>query len=216
MGRPRLGHRRQAALDHAELHAAEPRHGRVILYSTLGVGGTAYFSAKADLSTLLEDLALVRPTKLDLVPRIWEMLFQEIQSQVDNRMTEGADRDALEAEIKAEQREKLIGGRQFSAMTGSAPISPELYAWTEDFIDIHLANGYGSTEDGVVLVDDQIRRPPIVDYKLVDVPDLGYFSTDRPHPRGDCGSSQPMSSPATTSVRRSPPNSSTPTVGTTR
>ena len=159
--------------------------GRVILYSTLGVGGTAYFSAKADLSTLLEDLALVRPTKLDLVPRIWEMLFQEIQSQVDNRMTEGADRDALEAEIKAEQREKLIGGRQFSAMTGSAPISPELREWTEDFIDIHLANGYGSTEDGVVLVDDQIRRPPVLDYKLVDVPDLGYFATDRPHPRGE-------------------------------
>ena len=159
--------------------------GRVILYSTLGVGGTAYFSAKADLSTLLEDLALVRPTKLDLVPRIWEMLFQEIQSQVDNRMTDGADRDALEAEIKAEQREKLIGGRQFSAMTGSAPISPELATWTEDFIDIHLANGYGSTEDGVVLVDDQIRRPPVLDYKLVDVPDLGYFATDRPHPRGE-------------------------------
>jgi len=42
--------------------------GRVILYSTLGAGGTAYFAAKADLSTLLEDLALVRPTKLDLVP----------------------------------------------------------------------------------------------------------------------------------------------------
>ena len=159
--------------------------GRVILYSTLGAGGTAYFAAKADLSTLLEDLALVRPTKLDLVPRIWEMLFQEIQSQVDSRMTEGADRDALEAEIKAEQREKLIGGRQFSAMTGSAPISPELYEWTEDFIDIHLVNGYGSTEDGVVLVDDHIRRPPVLDYKLVDVPDLGYFATDRPHPRGE-------------------------------
>jgi fatty acid CoA ligase FadD9 len=59
--------------------------GRVILYSTLGVGGTAYFAAKSDLSTLLDDLALVRPTKLDFVPRIWEMLFQEVQSEVDRR-----------------------------------------------------------------------------------------------------------------------------------
>ena len=159
--------------------------GRVILYSTLGAGGTAYFAAKSDLSTLLDDLALVRPTKLDLVPRIWEMLFQEIQSEVDRRMTDGADRDAVERQVMAEQRVNLLGGRQFSAMTGSAPISPELHAWSEDFLDIHLINGYGSTEDGVVLVDDTLRRPPVLDYKLVDVPELGYFATDRPHPRGE-------------------------------
>ena len=159
--------------------------GRHILYSTLGAGGTAYFTAKSDLSTLLDDLALVRPTKLDLVPRIWEMLFQEVQSEVDRRTTDGADRDTVETQVMAEQREKLIGGRQFSAMTGSAPISPELMAWVEEFLDIPLANGYGSTEDGVVMVDGQIRRPPVLDYKLVDVPDLGYFATDRPHPRGE-------------------------------
>ena len=159
--------------------------GRVILYSTLGVGGTAYFAAKSDLSTLLDDLALVRPTKLDLVPRIWEMLFQEVQSEVDRRTTDGADRDTVETQVMAEQRKKLLGGRQFSAMTGSAPISPELRAWTEEFIDIPLTEVYGSTEDGIVLVDGQVRRPPVIDYKLVDVPDLGYFATDRPHPRGE-------------------------------
>ena len=70
-------------------------------------------------------------------------------------------------------------------LTGSAPISPELRSWVEEFIDIHLIDGYGSTEDGVVLVDGQIQRPPVIDYKLVDVPDLGYFGTDRPHPRGE-------------------------------
>ena len=64
--------------------------GRVILCSTLGVGGTAYFAARSDLSTLLDDMTLVRPTKLDLVPRIWEMLFQEVQSEVDRRWTDAA------------------------------------------------------------------------------------------------------------------------------
>ena len=158
--------------------------GRVILYSTLGVGGTAYFAARSDLSTLLDDLALVRPTKLDLVPRIWEMLFQEVQSEVDHRWTDG-DRDSVELQVMAEQREKLIGGRQFSAMTGSAPISPELRSWVEEFLDIQLTEVYGSTEDGIILLDGQIKRPPVLDYKLVDVPDLGYFGTDRPHPRGE-------------------------------
>src|SRR5262249_40966095 len=89
--------------------------GRVILYSTLAVGGTAYFAARSDLSTLLDDLALVRPTKLDFVPRIWEMLFQEVQSEVDHRWSEG-DREAVELEVMREQRERLIGGRQFSAL----------------------------------------------------------------------------------------------------
>ena len=159
--------------------------GRVILYSTLGVGGTAYFAARSDLSTLLDDMALVRPTKLDLVPRIWEMLFQELQSEVDDRWTDGTERDTIEQQVMAEQREKLVGGRQFSALTGSAPISPELYSWVEEFLDIPLTEAYGSTEDGIILVDRQIQRPPVTDYKLADVPDLGYFATDRPHPRGE-------------------------------
>ena len=28
-------------------------------------------------------------------------------------------------------------------------------------------------------------RPPVIDYKLVDVPELGYFLTDKPYPRGE-------------------------------
>ena len=37
----------------------------------------------------------------------------------------------------------------------------------------------------MVLLDGEVQRPPVIDYKLVDVPDLGYFATDRPHPRGE-------------------------------
>jgi hypothetical protein len=35
-------------------------NGLVELYGTLGNGGTVYFAGKSDLSTLLDDLALVR------------------------------------------------------------------------------------------------------------------------------------------------------------
>jgi fatty acid CoA ligase FadD9 len=158
--------------------------GRMILYSTLGVGGTAYFAARSDLSTLLDDFALVRPTKMELVPRIWEMLFQEVQSEVDHRWTEG-DRETVEQQVMAEQREKLVGGRHFLAMTGSAPISAELRSWVEEFLDIPLTELYGSTEDGIILVDSHIQRQRVTDYTLIDVPELGYFATDRPHPRGE-------------------------------
>ncbi|UXA08971.1 thioester reductase domain-containing protein [Mycobacterium sp. SMC-2] len=163
--------------------------GRGILYGTLGNGGTAYFAAKSDLSTLLEDLELVRPTELNFVPRIWETLFGEFQRRVERRLSEGAagpeSRAAIEAQVLAEQRQYLLGGRFIFAMTGSAPTSPDLRAWVESLLEMHLMDGYGSTEAGMVLFDGEIQRPPVIDYKLVDVPDLGYFSTDRPYPRGE-------------------------------
>ncbi|MEZ0365484.1 carboxylic acid reductase [Mycobacterium sp. pUA109] len=162
--------------------------GRGILYGTLGNGGTAYFAARSDLSTLLEDLTLVRPTELNFVPRIWEMLFQEFQSEVGRQCADGTDsrdRAAVEARVLAEQRQNLLGGRFHFVMTGSAPISPELKAWVEALTEQHVLDGYGSTEAGMVLFDGEIQRPPVLDYKLADVPDLGYYSTDQPYPRGE-------------------------------
>src|SRR5277367_6427522 len=189
--------------------------GRVILYGTLGNGGTAYFAAKSDLSTLLEDLKLVRPTELNFVPRIWETLFSEFRREVDRRLAtmrtrnesevgappacggepgnstrlsdpnDPAVRTAVESEVLVEQRQYLLGGRCIVAMTGSAPISPELKAWVESLLEMHLTDGYGSTEAGMVLFDGEVQCPPVIDYKLVDVPDLGYFATDRPYPRGE-------------------------------
>jgi fatty acid CoA ligase FadD9 len=159
--------------------------GRGILYATLGAGGTAYFVAKSDLSTFFDDLALVRPTQLSFVPRIWDMVFQEYQSEVDRRSANGSDRWAAEADVLADLRQNLLGGRFVSAMTGSAPISSEMKVFVESLLDLHLTDGYGSTEAGAVFVDGHVQRPPVIEYKLVDVPDLGYFRTDRPHPRGE-------------------------------
>jgi fatty acid CoA ligase FadD9 len=159
--------------------------GRGILYATLGAGGTGYFVARSDLSTFLEDLALVRPTQLSFVPRIWDMVFGEFQSEVDRRSADGADRWAAETDVLADLRQNLLGGRFVSAMTGSAPISAEMRTFVEGLLDIHLTDGYGSTEAGAVFVDGQVSRPPVIDYKLVDVPELGYFLTDQPHPRGE-------------------------------
>lgn len=152
--------------------------GRMLLYGTLGAGGTAYFAAKSDLSTFLEDLALVRPTQLSFVPRIWDTIFAEVQKELDCRPSE-------QAEVLAELRHILLGGRYVMAMSGSAPLSPEMRTSVEALLDMHLIDGYGSTEAGAVFVDGQVQRPPVIDYKLVDVPDLGYFLTDRPHPRGE-------------------------------
>ena len=158
--------------------------GRSGLYATLAHGGTAYFAAKSDLSTLLEDLALVRPTQLAFVPRVWDMLAAEARREIEARLSPSADAET-EAQVRADVRSQMLGNRYLTAMTGSAPLSEDLRAWVEEFLEMHLSDGYGSTEAGGVFHDGKVVRPPVIDYKLADVPELGYFHTDRPHPRGE-------------------------------
>ena len=159
--------------------------GRAMLYSTLGAGGTAYFAGRSDLSTILEDLAMVRPTQLNFVPRIWELLHRELITALDKKGTADVDGTTAEDVVLADLRTRVLGGRYISALTGSAPISAELSAWVERLLDAHLINALGATESGSVVVDGKLQRPPITEYKISDVPELGYFSTDRPHPRGE-------------------------------
>ena len=159
--------------------------GRVMLFGALASGGTCFFVAGSDLSTLFEDVALVRPTELAMPPRICDMLFQRYQSDVNRRAGDAGDRAAIEADVKAELREKVLGGRLLWAGTSSAPLSAEMSAFVESCVDVPLNDVYASTEAGTVLLDGKVSRPPVLDYKLVDVPELGYFRTDAPHPRGE-------------------------------
>ncbi len=160
--------------------------GRGSLTGVLARGGTAYFTAESDMSTLFDDIALARPTELFLVPRVCDMIFQRFRGEVDRRDGPGVDRAALEAQVKTELREHFLGGRMVMAICGSAPVSAEMKSFVESVLELELHDGYGSTEaGGVVVIDERVQRPPVLDYKLADVPELGYFRTDKPHPRGE-------------------------------
>ncbi len=45
-------------------------------------------------------------------------------------------------------REKELGGRVFSCMTGSAPTAPEVVDFLRDALIVPIYEGYGSTECG--------------------------------------------------------------------
>ncbi len=160
-------------------------YGYVIM--TLANGGTSYFAANSDLSTLFEDLALARPSFMSLVPRVCEMFFHHYLSELDRRTVAGADPDAAGAQLRTEMREKLLGGRVLAVGCGSAALSPEIKAFMEEVLDQHLMIGYSSSEiaGGMIVADEQVLRPPVIDYKLLDVPELGYFGTEKPYPRGE-------------------------------
>ncbi|MGV9676664.1 carboxylic acid reductase [Nocardia sp. NPDC003482] len=160
--------------------------GRIGLVNALSRGGTMYFAARSDMSTLFDDIALVRPTVQFFVPRVCDMVFQRFQSEVEQRLAAGGERATIEDEVKTELREHFLGGRLLAALSGSAPLSKEMHAFMESVLGLHLGDGYGATETGGgIVVDTVVQRPPVLDYKLVDVPELGYFTTDQPYPRGE-------------------------------
>jgi len=159
--------------------------GRSWLGRILANGGTCFFTAKSDLSMLFEDLAIVRPTTLNLVPRICELVFHQYQGELERQAAGNAEGLALPERVTADLRQRMFGGRVLSSTIGAAPLASELAAFMERCLDVKLNNAYGSTEVSGVTFNSRVMRPPVIDYKLVDVPELGYFGTDKPYPRGE-------------------------------
>ncbi|WP_067814847.1 carboxylic acid reductase [Nocardia inohanensis] len=160
--------------------------GRLVLAGALARGGTTYFTAESDLSMLFADIAQVRPTEIFFVPRLCDMVFQHYQRELRRLVEHGTAPADAEAAVKTELRQRFLGGRVVRAMVGSAPVSAEMKAFIESVLEQELHDGYGSTEaGGGLILDGQVRRPPVLDYRLADVPELGYFTTDQPHPRGE-------------------------------
>ena len=159
--------------------------GRIGVFMILASGGTCYFTAKSDLSEFFEDIKLARPTFMGVVPRLCEMVYQRYQVELQRRSAGAADVEMLKQELILETRTKVLGGRLLTCVFGTAPLAPELRKFMEDCLGFKMDDGYGSTEIGGCLHNNRIIRPQIIDYKLDDVPELGYFKTDKPFPRGD-------------------------------
>jgi fatty acid CoA ligase FadD9 len=164
--------------------------GRSQVFTTLAQGGTAFFTLKIDMSTLFEDIRLVRPTSLQCMPRICEIIYQHYQSEVQRRAAKGGDMHAADRQIRDEMSKTYLGDRLVVGSTGSSPTAPEVQDFIKQCFDIAFAEGYGSTEAGGTATThaNRVQRTAgvlVIDYKLRDVPELGYYTTDKPYPRGE-------------------------------
>ncbi|MGE9290382.1 MAG: non-ribosomal peptide synthetase [Puniceicoccales bacterium] len=162
--------------------------GRDAMIFTLGAGGTAFFTLMPDMSTLLRDLQIVRPTSLGCFPRVCEMIYQHIQLAIQREMQErGASHEEAILAVKETLARTLIGDRVTSITVASAPIRPEIREFLADFFNLPIDLGYSSTEtsSGGLAMNGTLNRTSVLEYKLRDVPELGYFTTDSPYPRGE-------------------------------
>jgi len=144
--------------------------GRNAVLRTLVLGGVTQFTLESDMSTLFEDIRLARPTFLNLVPRISELIHQACRAE-DQR--------------HPGRPEAFLGDRLTAAVIGSAPTAPEIADWIAGRFGIPVYEGYGSTEAGIITIDGMINHATVTAYRLAEVPELGYRLSDRPYPRGE-------------------------------
>jgi fatty acid CoA ligase FadD9 len=160
--------------------------GRGTIYGAMAHGGIAYFITKPDLSTLFEDIRLVRPTDMYFFPRALEMVYRHFQLEVARRLRPSdADEYTVRAQVLTDMRDNFLGGRLCMIKGGGAPTKPEVRRFVVEGLQIEFLERYGTTEAGSITVNDRVRRPHVIDYRLRDVPELGYFTSDKPHPRGE-------------------------------
>ena len=161
--------------------------GRNMVFSPLAQGGTAYFSLKSDMSTLLEDIRLVRPTWHLFLPRFAELVYQHHMSEVQRLVSNGADPVQADAQVRAAMRRLYLGDRLVVGGVGSSPTAPEVRAFLRECFEMAFVEGYGTTEagGGASTTANHVVRSVVIDYKLRDVPELGYYTTDKPCPRGE-------------------------------
>jgi long-chain acyl-CoA synthetase len=126
--------------------------GLLMMLWSLEIGGAVAYASGPD--RLLADLAEVRPTFLPSVPRVFEKLHAALGA--------GPVDDALAARVRG-----ALGGRVRKALTGAAPIAPDIleFFWA---CGVPLLEGYGMTEaaTGIAIATLDAHRPGSVGHAL--------------------------------------------------
>lgn len=162
---------------------------------------------------LLDDAQDLKPTIFLTVPRVCTRFHDKIQSALTtkplrrwlfNRALEskraalkqnGSFRHWLWDFLVFRSIRDLLGGRVVKMLSGSAPLSPSVAEFMRLVFSVELYEGYGQTEtsagSSVTEYGDwkkagHVGAPvPCVEFKLVDLPDMGYTSKDKPYARGE-------------------------------
>lgn len=160
--------------------------GKGSMISALRQGGTAYFTLAPDMSTVFDDIRIARPTLLGLFPRIVELVYQNYQNEVGQELRRTGDGEEVVCDrVGKRMAAGYLGNRLCFVLSGGSRIAPAAREFFENCFDVPVLDAYGNTEGGSFAIDGIVQRPPVIDYKLRDVPELGYFSSDKPFPRGE-------------------------------
>ena len=172
--------------------------------------GVGFFGG--DITKIFEDINVLKPTLFVSVPRIYTRLSDRIRDSVQKQgllrrtlfnlalwtkkrnLRSNVTRHWLWDRLVFHKLRALVGGRVRIMVSGAAPLSEEVMSFLRCSFSCLVLEGYGQTEcaaaasataPGDCSVGHVGPPLPCVEIKLVDVPDMMYFSSDIPRPRGE-------------------------------
>lgn len=161
---------------------------------------------RGDIRTLAEDIKELRPTIVPLVPRVLNRVYDKVMAEANKSFTK---RTLLNAAIAFKTREvqkgiirtdsffdtvvfkkirEALGGRVKLMITGSAPLAENVMKFARAAMGCVVLEGYGQTECVAACtvgvegdsIPGHVGIPSVCNaIKLVDVPELGYFTKDQ-------------------------------------
>ncbi|CAH8681943.1 unnamed protein product [Schistosoma rodhaini] len=170
---------------------------QIALLSHILMGASSGFLTES-IDRLLDDIQILRPTSLVVVPRVLSRLYTKYQDALgDSAMKKRLYNYIVKKKLAEQKRGKFyhrsvldtmlfgklrkkFGGRVCCLVTGSAPLSPELSKFAHAAFG-QIFEGYGTTETmGSITLTSvgEYRLGTVggvlygVELKLVDVPDL--------------------------------------------
>ncbi|KAK6755234.1 hypothetical protein RB195_013922 [Necator americanus] len=159
-----------------------------------------------DVSRLLTDIQILQPTIISLVPRLLNKLHDQIHAQFTkkNILVRKLFEYAKQAKLKLlhngiqkhdtvwdklifKKIHQAVGGHVRMLTTGGAPVIPAVMDFSRIAYGCPLVEGYGQTECAAAgtlsmpcdTSSGHVGGPsPWAQVKLVDVPEMGYFSAE--------------------------------------
>ncbi|GJJ78968.1 long-chain acyl-CoA synthetase [Entomortierella parvispora] len=186
--------------------------GRAMEIFLFTAGGKVGYST-GDPLLILDDLQALQPTVFPAVPRLLNRIYAKVHAatagapglagilarkglatKLDNLEKGLGNEHALWDRLLFSKVKMALGGKVRRILTASAPISAEVLAFIRVVFICEVCEAYGQTEGSGVGTATQegemeaghVGPPnPVTELKLVDVPELNYFTTDKPYPRGE-------------------------------
>lgn len=144
---------------------------------------------------IFEYYPIIRPTVVSMVPRILNRVYDTIMTEVNKSkikkflITQALhnEKPSLFSRVIFRKVRDLFGGEITLMVTGSAPITPEVLHFFRIALGVPVLEAYGQTEStaagtGTHISDascGKVGAPgPVVEVKLIDVPDTNYRSNN--------------------------------------